>query len=204
MRKLNKLRNYYRLDYKLYSGKLGINLTSKKVKEAELFKWFLASILYGKRISEEIAARTYKEFVKAGLLTPKAIIKAGWNRLVEVLDKGGYVRYDFSTATKLLDVCKMLLEKYGSLTALHHAAKDSKDIETKLLEFKGIGPLTTNIFLRELRHVWKKANPELSPLAKIALERMKIKLPKNRKTLKFVKLEAGLTRAGKLFRRGKW
>ncbi|HLG29262.1 MAG TPA: hypothetical protein VI387_03550, partial [Candidatus Brocadiales bacterium] len=63
----------------LYSEQLGINLDSKK--EEEIFKWFLASLLFGKRIGENIAARTYKEFEKAGILTPQAILKAGWDRL---------------------------------------------------------------------------------------------------------------------------
>lgn len=46
---------------KISSCELGINLKSKK--EEELFKWFLASILFGKPIQQEIAKRTYFEFI---------------------------------------------------------------------------------------------------------------------------------------------
>jgi len=134
---------------KIYSKDLGIDLTSGK--EEEIFKWFLACLLFGKPIQQEVAKRTYFEFEKAGLLTPEKILKAGWDKLVEILDQGHYVRYDFSTATKLLEICKELKEKYGILTNLLNQAKDQKDLEKKLLEFKGIGPVTVRIFLRDLK-----------------------------------------------------
>lgn len=182
---------------RLYSEELGIKLETKR--ESELFKWFLASVLFGKRISEQIAAKTYREFVKAGILTPRAILKAGWNKLVEILDRGGYVRYDFSTADKLLELSKVLLESYGSkpLTQLHREAKDCRDLELRLQQLKGIGPVTTNIFLRELRHIWEKANPEPLPIVIKVARKYKIKLPSNRKTKRFVQLEAALIRLRK-------
>ena len=170
----------------------------KSGKEKEIFKWFLASILLGKRISETIAKNTYKEFEKEGLLTPDKILKAGWNELVRVLDNGGYVRYDFSTASKLLEITKNLKKKYGTLQNLHKKAKDSKDLEKRLSEFKGIGPVTVNIFLRELRCVWKKANPEVIDFVKSTAKKLNIDLDKlNKKTWKFVRLESALVRMRK-------
>ena len=133
---------------KIYSRDLGINLKSKK--ETEIFKWFLACLLFGKPIQQEVAKRTYFEFEKEGLLSPDKILKAGWDKLVEVLDRGHYVRYDFSTATKLLEICKKLKEKYGNLTNLIKSAKNKKELIRKLLEFKGIGPVTVRIFLQGL------------------------------------------------------
>ncbi len=134
---------------KIYSRDLGINL--KSGKEEEIFKWFLACLLFGKPIQQEVAKRTYFEFEKEDLLTPEKILEAGWDKLVEVLDRGHYVRYDFSTATKLLEICKKLKKDYGSLGNLLKSAKNKKDLERKLLEFKGIGPVTTRIFLRDLK-----------------------------------------------------
>src|SRR5438270_1211819 len=101
---------------KIYAKELDIDLAAKQ--ETEYFKWFLACLLFGKPIQQEVAKRTYFEFVKEGLITPEAIREAGWDKLVEVLDKGHYVRYDFSTATKLLDVSKALQETHGTLTEL--------------------------------------------------------------------------------------
>jgi len=141
-----------------YHELLGINL--RRGKKGEIFKWFIASSLFGARISETIATKTYKQFEKDGLLSPERIIARGWSRLVESLDRGGYVRYDFSTADDLLALSDLLMRSYeGDLNRLHDQAKDSADLEERLKEFRGVGDVTVNIFLRELRGVWKKADP---------------------------------------------
>lgn len=139
---------------KLGSLDLGINLESGK--EEEIFKWFLACLLFGKPIQQEVAKRTYFEFEKAGILTAEKILEAGWDRLVEILDRGHYVRYDFSTATKLLEISRELKEKYGKLSNLLKQSKNKKDLAKRLQEFKGIGPVTTRIFLRDLKSIYKK------------------------------------------------
>ena len=123
----------------------------KSQKESEIFKWFLACLLFGKPIQQEVAKRTYFEFEKEGLITPDKILKAGWDKLVKVLDNGHYVRYDFSMATKLLEVCQQLKERCGTLGKLVSSSKSKRDLERRLLEFKGIGPVTARIFLRDLR-----------------------------------------------------
>jgi hypothetical protein len=148
-----------------YSSALGIDLGAADA--GERFKWFLAAVLYGTRISESLATRTWRAFAARGVLTPDRILATGWDGLVGILDAGGYVRYDYKTATKLLDVCAALARDYGcSLDALHAAAADPRDLETRLKALgKGIGDTTVAIFLRELRGVWNKAEPPLSPLA---------------------------------------
>jgi endonuclease III len=151
-----------------YSEELGLNLS----KPEDRFKWFLASILFAKRISAEIAKKTYRQFEDEGLTTPQNILAAGWDRLVQVLDSGGYVRYDFSTASNLLGIMKELKEKYGDLESLHRESTDPRDLEKRLQEFKGVGPVGVNIFLRELRGVWKKAKPGPSKIAIKAAQRI--------------------------------
>jgi len=149
---------------KKFSESLGITLLKKE--PSEIFKWFLASILFGARISETIVINTYNEFKKECVLTPNDILKTGWDGLVGILDNGGYVRYDFKTATKLQKIMKDLKEKYdGDLNLLHLSALDSEDLEKKIKDLgKGIGEVTCNIFLRELRGIWVKTDPHPSPL----------------------------------------
>jgi len=144
-----------------YSQELGLDLS----KPEDRFKWFLASILFAKRISAETAKETYLYFEQEELTSPNAILHAGWDRLVEVLDSGGYTRYDFSTATNLLGIAKTLKEKYGDLERLHAESSSAEDLESRLHEFKGVGPVGVNIFLRELRGIWVKAKPRPSPMA---------------------------------------
>lgn len=151
-----------------YATALGIELDS--LRPAEVYKWFLAAVLYGARISETLATRTWHEFERCGVLAPQRIVDTGWDGLVAILDRGGYTRYDYKTATKLLDVNHALLADYGGdLNALHAAATDCADLERRIMALgKGIGPTTAGIFLRELRGRWEKAAPPLSPLAMTA------------------------------------
>jgi len=135
--------------------RLGIDLKSKN--EKELFKWFLACLLFGKPIQTEIAEQAYRELINAHLTSPAAILRAGWDKLVSLLDRAHYVRYDFSTATKLLDVCGELKRHYGTLTTLLKQAQTPAELSRKLQEFKHIGPVTARIFLREVRPVWYRS-----------------------------------------------
>ena len=179
----------------LYSEELEIKL--KKKNDEELFKWFLASILYGGHISEKIAKNTYFAFKKYNLLTPQKILDAGWEFLVyPIMREGGYVRYDGKKSDQILKDCQFLIEKYeGSLNRLHELAKNSKDLEDKIDEFYGIGPITVNIFLRELRPYWEKADPKPLAIVYKKAEELGIDLEKyNRKSIEFVRIEAGIIR----------
>ena len=141
--------------------KLGIDLFSRK--EAELFKWFLACLLFGKPIQQEIAERAYARLVSVGLRNPDKVLEAGWDELVQLLDEAHYVRYDFSTATKLLDVCRELKQRYGSMTKLITQANRGSELSSRLQEFKHIGPVTARIFTREVVPIWygsRKPSPK--------------------------------------------
>jgi hypothetical protein len=204
-----------------FSAELGIDLASGR--DHEDFRWFLASVLFGARISETIVKKTFREFASRNVVSPKAILDTGWDGLVEILDKGGYVRYDFKTATKLLDLCRTLTENYhADLEKLHSAAADPDDLERRLKSLaKGIGDVTVNIFLREMRGIWEKADPLPSDLAVMAAKDYGIipgAVKDGRKALElllkawkeagdrkkdFPDFEAALVRAGIEIRRGK-
>src|SRR5689334_22002006 len=96
----------------IQAAELGINLSSRT--ETEYFKWFLACLLFGKPVQQAVAKRAFLELIQEGITSPDTILDAGWDRLVEILDEGHYVRYDFSTATKLLDVSRAIKEEYGT------------------------------------------------------------------------------------------
>ena len=157
-----------------YASALDINLTG--MESDEVFKWFLASLLLGARIDESIAINTYKEFIKAGVVSPEAIFETGWLGLVRILDRGGYARCDFKTATKILLIAGALKEKYeGDLNRLHFFAEDERDLEKRLQSLgKWVGPVTVNIFLRELRDIWEKAEPPLAKPALLAVKNLRL------------------------------
>lgn len=200
-----------------YSEILRIDLS--RGKDSEIFKWFLAALLFGAPIQESSVIKTYKCFEKHNVLTSKRILETGWDGLVRILDEGSYTRYDFKTADKLLEVMKNLVEKYGgSLTVLYDEASDKWDLESRLKKLgKGIGDVTVSIFLRELRGVWEKADPNPTSLVVLAarklgivktesphnaLEQLKNFWSENKVEGKsFVNFETALLRLGKEYRR---
>jgi len=160
-----------------FSAELGIDLSG--ADSGQIFRWFLASKLMAARIATKTALATYGEFDRRGVTSPERVRKTGWDGLVEILDAGGYVRYDFSTATKLLSITDDLLRLYGGdLNVLHAKSRDPRDLEERLKALgKGIGDVTVNIFLRELRTVWGKARPALSPLVLLAADHLNFLKP---------------------------
>jgi endonuclease III len=179
----------------LYSEELDIDLA--RGTDAACFRWFLASLLFGARISETTAKNTYRAFVRHGLTTPAKIVAAGWDFLVSpIMREGGYVRYDGRKSTQVLRDCEMLMTDYGgSLRRLHYSAADARDLEERLLAFYGVGPVTVNIFLRELRPFWPKANPDPLPAVERLAKRLSVDLTRyDRKSLTYARVEAGLVR----------
>jgi hypothetical protein len=58
-----------------------------------------------------------------------------------------------------------------------------------------VGPVTTNIFLRELRRIWRKADPEPLPLVLEEAGHVGVDLRAlDRHTVTFARIEAGLIR----------
>lgn len=135
-------------------AELGIDLGAGS--DAAVFRWLVACQLFGARISQDIAARTYRELDKAGVLTPRKLADADWQRLVDLLGAGGYRRYDESTARELIEVGRLAVDKYGGkITRIRDGVDSRKDLAEKAQEFKGIGPTAADIFVRELAPVWK-------------------------------------------------
>ena len=181
----------------LYSEELDIDLA--RGTDAAYFHWFLASLLFGARISETTAKKTFRAFMGHGLTTPRKIVAAGWDFLVyPVMREGGY---DGRKSTQILRDCEKLIADYrGSLSRLHEAARDERDLEQRLLAFYGIGPVTMNIFLRELRPFWAKADPDPLPAVKKLAKRLSVDLARYRRNgLTFARVEAGLIRRRREF-----
>lgn len=140
----------------LSAADLGISV--KKSDEHSLFQWLLASFLFGKRISQKIAASTWRELVQThGRDTPRKLCSCTHAELVKILGEGGYARYDESTARRRSLLCRTLLDDYGgSVLAIADASESRAEFERRLHQFKGFGPVTVRIFMRE-------AGPALFP-----------------------------------------
>ena len=128
---------------------LGIHL--QHADESALVKCLIASFLMGKRIQAEIAAQAYRVIVeKHGRDTPRKLGGCSHRQLVAMLGEAHYVRYDETTATRLLNLCKKLSDEYaGKIGQIQAASADRQTFEKRLLEFDGVGPKTLEIFMRD-------------------------------------------------------
>lgn len=95
-------------------------------------------------------------------MTREALIEAGWGRLVSVLDRSRYVRVDFSTGPQLLGVSRPLTTPYGSVTSPLRQSSSRKDLSQRLQKFNGVGPVTTHIFLRDIKRLSVTRRPRFA------------------------------------------
>lgn len=125
----------------------GLAVADEKV----LFKWLLASFLFGKPIQQSVAERAYRVLVEQhGLDSPSRLARCSQQELVRLLGQARYVRYDISIADRLLRLSRKLLAEYdGSVIAICRQSSDQHDFAMRLLAFEGIGPKTVEIFMRE-------------------------------------------------------
>jgi endonuclease III len=145
------------------SRSLGINVDAG---DDEIERWFLAATLFGTRISATIVEQTFHELDQAGLIRVDQVRHRTWENLVDLLDMGGYVRYDFRTATRLQQLADHVHQRYGGrITAIAREADSYPALRDTLDALPGWGPVTVGIFLRELRGVWTGADPPLGERA---------------------------------------
>jgi len=138
-----------------YSSELEIDVDAG---DTEVERWFVASTLFGTRISARVAQRTFRQLDQAGI---RRIVDANafdWNTLVALLDAGGYTRYDFRTATRLHALGRTVAERHGgSVAEIGRRFTDPSALVAALDDLPGWGPVTIGLFLRELRGVWPGA-----------------------------------------------
>jgi hypothetical protein len=139
--------------HRITAADLHIDLA--KGTDAQVFRWLVACLLFGARISQDIAARAYAELDKLGVLTARRLAEADWQDLADALGRGGYRRYDESTARELISLGQRVLDEYGGHAARIRDGADTKAaVAGRVQEFTGIGPAAADIFVREITPAW--------------------------------------------------
>ncbi|TDW46911.1 hypothetical protein EDF51_10522 [Curtobacterium sp. PhB25] len=131
-----------------HAADLGIDLSDGKPQQ--LYRWFLASMLFGRPIRQEQAAETYRVLIDHGFTSPGKFAGAGREQLRRVLDEGGYARFDYQMTDALHETMHTLDADEGSVSHLVKTAASRKDLRDRLGTLKGIGPKTIEIFLRDI------------------------------------------------------
>ncbi len=146
-----------------FSAELGIDVDAG---DGEVERWFLAATLFGTRISAAVAERAFAMLNEAGLTRIGQARHVQSEDLVELLDAGGYVRYDFRTTSRLHALSEIVDERYdGQAAEIGRRHQAYPALRKALIVLPGWGPVTVQLFLRELRGVWPGAQPPLDPRA---------------------------------------
>jgi endonuclease III len=128
-----------------------LHISLDDANEEGVFRWLIASFLMGKRIQGEIAAKAYQVIVnKHQRDSPRKLAHCTHRELVAMLGEAHYVRYDETTASRLLALAQKLNNEYaGKVSNIVAASADRQEFENRLAAFEGIGPKTVEIFMRE-------------------------------------------------------
>ncbi|WEV77163.1 endonuclease [Janibacter cremeus] len=142
-----------------YSEEAGIRLRDTP---APLFQLLCLTQLFSAPIGASVAVATMRELLGAGWTTPEHLLDSTWQERADALGRGGYRRYDESTATYLAEMAQLLQERWrGDLRRLHEAANDEGSLRSLLEEFPRVGPTGSGIFCREVQAVWPDLRPQV-------------------------------------------
>jgi hypothetical protein len=141
-----------------YAEEAGIRL---KDHPMPLFQLLTLCMLASKPIDATIAMQAARELFRAGLRTPKSVLEAERGDMIHAFGRAHYVRYDESSATRLVDIARTVCDEYdGDLRKLGDlCGHDVKAAARLLKRFKGIGDTGADIFLREIQDVWTWVRP---------------------------------------------
>jgi endonuclease III len=136
-----------------------------------LFQLLVLSLLASARISADIAGAAARELWSAGWRTPHGMLDSTWQDRVDALGRGGYRRYDESTASRLAEMAERVLDEHGGdLRALRPgSAGDVERLRDGLTRFTGIGLLGADVFCREVQAVWPAVRPFFDSRSRKAL-----------------------------------
>ncbi|MGV0645386.1 endonuclease [Mycolicibacterium sp. XJ2546] len=141
-----------------YADEAGIRL---KDQPMPLFELLVLCMLASKPIDAAIAVSAARELFADGLRKPDAVLEADRQQMIRAFGRAHYVRYDESSADRLIDIAGTVRDEYhGDLRRLAAEADGDAGTAAALLkQFKGIGDTGADIFLREAQDIWTWARP---------------------------------------------
>jgi endonuclease III len=150
-----------------YARQAGITV---KDTPQPLFALLVLCMLASKPISAHIAVAAARELFGAGWRSPDAVLAADRDDVIRAFGRAHYVRYDESSATRLVDIARHVKDRYGGdLRRLsEESGHDVAAAKRLLKEFNGIGDTGADIFLREVQDTWPWVRPYFDDRARKA------------------------------------
>ncbi|MFD4697975.1 endonuclease [Streptomyces niveus] len=139
-----------------------------------LYQLIVLALLLSAPIRAGVAVSTARALNETGLRNPRRMAAATWQQRVDALDRGGYRRYDESTATQLADGADLLTRRWHADPRRMRAEADGDVpiLRHLLQDLPGIGPTGADIFLREVQAVWPEVVPYFDTKALRGAERL--------------------------------
>jgi hypothetical protein len=157
-----------------FAAELGVD--AAKNTPSPLFRLLCFALLTSTPISAELAMKGAQALAGQGWTTAKRMHDATWRARTDTLNAAGYARYDESTSRMLGGMAQTLLDEYGGdLRKLRKKAGEDPKRERHLLkEFKGLGDVGVDIFMREVQAGWDELYPFADKLALKASRKLEL------------------------------
>jgi hypothetical protein len=141
-----------------YAAEAGITLRDTPMP---LFQLMVLCMLASKPIDASIAMHAARELFRSGLRTPRAVLSANRQTMIDAFARAHYVRYDESSASRLTELANRVNDDYrNDLRTLARVSKpDVRTAKQLIKQFTGIGDTGSDIFLREVQDVWPWVRP---------------------------------------------
>jgi endonuclease III len=135
------------MNSQLTAADLGIDPST----DQGMFDWLLASMLFGRPVPQRTAASAYAKFKADGWDTPAHFTADDYHPLWNELWEGGYHRMSSVMSEELREAMRALIDDWGgSVARLVRTSSSRQEVSARLQAFKGVGPKTAEIFLREI------------------------------------------------------
>ena len=135
------------MNAQLTAADLGIDPST----DQGMFDWLLASMLFGRPVPQRTAASAYAKFKADGWDTPEHFTANDYHPLWHELWEGGYHRMSSVMSEELREAMRALIDDWGgSVARLVRTSSSRQQVSARLQAFKGVGPKTAEIFLREI------------------------------------------------------
>ena len=132
----------------IHAADLGIHLD--KGSPQSLYRWLVASMLFGRPVQQTVGAEAYRALMRHKLTSPRKYAEFDREELRAILDEAHYARIDYVMTDELQETMRGIVDEYGSVSRLVRSSESRKHLSERLQEFKGIGPKTVEIFLRDI------------------------------------------------------
>ena len=142
-----------------FASEAGIRLADEP---APLYRLLVLAVLLSSRVRTQLGTRACRELIDSGLGTPEKMRDADRQDVFDALDRAKFLSKD-QTTDALQQGADLVADRWsGDLRRMRSEADgDVETLRGLLTETPRLGPVGSDIFLREVQQVWPEFRPHL-------------------------------------------